>query len=111
MGIEDSAILGGLLAQNPSTTTLHSTLLLYSQLREHRVARISEASIFSRWYTQMPDGPEQRARDQYCIEHPGIHVGHENIRSRKEFLNSLFGYDALKVVKDVAEGHMNGHAC
>lgn len=109
MGIEDAAILGGLLAHHPSPDTLHETLLLYEKIRIKRAARVATASISSRWFTQMDDGPEQQARDEYCLAHPGIQAGHMNIRSRKEFLEWLFGYDAMKVLEDITSGHRNGH--
>lgn len=109
MGIEDAAVLGGLLARYPDVGTLHGTLLLYEKLRLKRVAKVSSASIKSRLYTQMDDGPEQEARDRYCLEHPGVQAGHENIRSRKDFLDYLFGYDVYKVLEDVTSGHINGH--
>jgi len=99
MGIEDSAILGGLLAKYPSMDTLHETLLLYEKLRIPRVTKVARESIDSRHFTQMPDGPQQEERDEYLLAHPGIHVGHRNNRSRKEFLDELFGYDAYKVLE------------
>jgi salicylate hydroxylase len=110
MGIEDSAILGGLLKKYPNVETLHTTLLLYEKLRLKRAARVARASISSRWFTQMNDGPEQEARDEYCLAHPGIQTGHKNIRSRKEFLDWLFGYDAFEVLADVSSGDFHGHA-
>jgi salicylate hydroxylase len=99
MGIEDSAILGGLLANYPSKDTLHSALLLYEKLRLPRVTKVANESIGSRYFTQMPDGPEQKDRDEYLLAHPGIQVGHRNNRSRKEFLDELFGYDAYEVLE------------
>lgn len=100
MGMEDSAILGGLLKRYPSAETLRETLLSYEQLRLERTARVASASVESRYYTQMPDGPEQRERDEYLLAHPGIWRGHRNIRSQKEFLDELFGYDAYKALED-----------
>jgi len=99
MGIEDSAILGGLLTKYPSRDTLHKALLLYEKLRLPRVTKVANESINSRYFTQMPDGPEQEERDEYLLSHPGIQVGHRNNRSREEFLNELFGYDAYKVLE------------
>ena len=96
MGIEDSAILAGLLEKYPSTDTLHETLLLYEKMRIKRTAKVVWASIDSRNFTQIPDGPEQENRDEYLLAHPGIHKGHRNIRSQQEFLDWLFGYDAFK---------------
>jgi salicylate hydroxylase len=100
MGIEDSAILGGLLERYPSVETLHETLLLYEKIRLKRAAKVASASIDSRYFTQMPDGPDQQDRDKYLLAHPGIQSGHRNIRSQQEFLDFLFGYDAYKVLEE-----------
>jgi salicylate hydroxylase len=100
MGIEDSAILGGLLAKYPSPETLHETLLLYEKIRLSRAATVAHHSIDSRYFTQMPDGPKQQERDDYLLAHPGIQRGHLNIRSQQEFLDWLFGYDAYKVLEE-----------
>lgn len=109
MGIEDAAVLGGLLERSPNPEMLRENLLLYQTLRLKRTATVADASIDSRWYTQMNDGPEQEARDEYCLSNPGIHVGHQNIRARKEFLDVLFGYDAFKVVEDTTSGQGSGN--
>lgn len=100
MGIEDSAILGGLLAKYPSPETLHETLLLYERIRLKRAAKVAHASIDSRHFTQMPDGPKQQERDDYLLAHPGIQKGHMNIRCQQEFLDWLFGYDAYKALEE-----------
>jgi salicylate hydroxylase len=96
MGFEDAAILGGALEICPSTETLPQALRLYEKLRLKRSAMVAAASIESRYFTQMEDGPEQQKRDEWLLEHPGIWTNHINIRSRREFLNELFGYDAYK---------------
>ncbi|KAK9788191.1 putative FAD-binding domain-containing protein [Seiridium cardinale] len=100
MGIEDAAVLGGILAESDfcSPSELPKALALYEKLRIKRAARIAEASVSSRWFTHMDDGPEQIKRDEWLLVHPGIWPGHINIRSRKEFLDELFGYDAYAVL-------------
>ncbi|RFU28497.1 hypothetical protein B7463_g7848, partial [Scytalidium lignicola] len=104
MGIEDSAILGGLLEKYPTKETLPKALQAYEQLRIKRSAKVATASIGSRYFTQMPDGEKQAQRDEYLLSHPGIWKGHINIRSQKEFLDELFGYDAFaELDKYVAE--------
>ena len=100
MGIEDAAILGGLLGKFPTKDTLHKSLRLYEKLRIKRTATVSNASIDSRWFTQMEDGPEQQKRDEWLLAHPGIWKGHINIRSREEFLDELFGYNAFQAIED-----------
>ncbi|KAH8657397.1 hypothetical protein BGZ60DRAFT_434367 [Tricladium varicosporioides] len=102
MGIEDSAILAGLLQKYPSVDTLHETLQLYEKLRLERTITVASASNNSRFFTQLSDGPEQRERDEYLLAHPGIQSGHRNIRSQTEFLDWLFGYDAYKVLEELA---------
>lgn len=94
MGFEDAAVLGGVLERCSSVKDLPVALQLYQELRLKRSARIATASIESRWFTQMEDGPEQEKRDEWLVAHPGIWPNHINIRSRKEFLDELFGYDA-----------------
>jgi salicylate hydroxylase len=101
MGIEDCAILAGLLEKYPSTETLHETLLLYEKLRLDRTAKVASASIDSRSFTQVSDGPKQQDRDEYLLAHPGIQKGHRNIRSQQEFLDWLFGYDAYKTLEEL----------
>lgn len=96
MGIEDAAILGGLLEKDPCPSRLPSTLRQYEKLRLERANRVAEASVTSRYFTQMPDGERQRERDRYLLEHPGIWEGHWNIRSDRRFLDELFGYDAYE---------------
>ncbi|KAK4690386.1 hypothetical protein P7C71_g6390, partial [Lecanoromycetidae sp. Uapishka_2] len=102
MGIEDSAILGGLLSRYPQKETLHETLKVYESLRLKRTAKVAAASISSRHFTQMDDGPAQMDRDKYLLEHPGIWEGHRNIRSQKEFLDELFGYNAYAELEKVS---------
>lgn len=108
MGIEDAAILGGLLEKYPSTETLHSTLLKYEKLRLKRTAKVAAASVDSRWFTQMADGPKQQDRDEYLLAHPGIQKGHRNIRSQQEFLDWLFGYDAYAELEHSLQNGHNG---
>lgn len=109
MGIEDAAILGGLLSSYPEISTLPSALKVYEELRIKRAARVAEASVDSRWFTQMCDGEEQRERDDYLLANPGIRSGHRNIRSQREFLDWLFGYDAYKVLEErLRDGGLDG---
>ncbi|CAK7204857.1 hypothetical protein SEUCBS139899_007619 [Sporothrix eucalyptigena] len=102
MGIEDAAILGGILAQPDfgAVDQLPQALKLYETLRIKRAARVAEASITSRYFTQMNDGEEQQKRDAWMLAHPGICERHINIRSRKEFLDELFGYNAYQVLDE-----------
>lgn len=100
MGIEDAAILGGILEVFPDAKDLAESLAMYEKLRVGRTSMVAAASIDSRWFTQMEDGPEQEKRDEYLLSHPGIWPNHINIRSRKEFLDELFGYDAYEALQD-----------
>lgn len=100
MGVEDAAILGGVLEAYPDPENLGVSLGIYEKLRIGRTAMVAAASIDSRWFTQMEDGPEQERRDEYLLSHPGIWPNHINIRSRKEFLDELFGYDAYAALEN-----------
>ena len=102
MGIEDAAILGGLLGEHPRKETLGKNLRLYEQIRIGRAQKVAHESIGSRWFTQMPDGPKQKDRDDYLLAHPGIQSNHRNIRSDREFLDWLFGYDAYKTLDEIS---------
>jgi salicylate hydroxylase len=102
MGIEDAAILGGLLEKYPSPSTLKETLRLYEETRIGRTAKVAHASIDSRYFTQMPDGPKQEERDAYLLANPGIREAHRNIRQDKGYLDWLFGFDAYETLGDIA---------
>jgi len=102
MGIEDAAILGALLERFPTKDSLPEVLSMYCNLRRKRTAKVAKASIDSRYFTQMPDGETQKRRDEYLLAHPGIWQGHMNIRSRQEFLDELFGYDAYKALDHIS---------
>lgn len=104
MGIEDAAILGGLLTKYPHKETLGDSLRLYEKIRVGRAQKVAHESIGSRWFTQMPDGPEQQERDEWLLAHPGIQSNHRNIRSDREFLDWLFGYDAYKILDEISLG-------
>jgi salicylate hydroxylase len=102
MGIEDAAILGGLLAKYPLREALGKNLRLYEKTRIERAQRVAHESIGSRWFTQMPDGPAQQERDDWLLAHPGIQSNHRNIRSDQEFLDWLFGYDVYKTLDEIS---------
>ncbi|CZR51329.1 related to salicylate hydroxylase [Phialocephala subalpina] len=108
MGIEDAAILGGLLEKFPSPSDLPSTLKMYDKLRIKRTAIVATHSVDSRWFTQMEDGPKQQDRDEYMLAHPGIQKGHRNIRSDQDFLDWLFGYDAFEELERFLKNGDNG---
>ncbi|KAJ6562814.1 hypothetical protein DFH09DRAFT_1159686 [Mycena vulgaris] len=102
MSIEDAAILGGILShpRYSSPSTLSAALPLYERLRISRTTKVATASVESRWFTQMEDGEKQRERDAWLLLHPGIEVGHINLRSDKVWLDELFGYDAYQVLEE-----------
>lgn len=102
MAIEDAAVLGGILSQPDYCTpeTLPQALAMYEKLRIKRTAKIAEKSVSSRWFTQMEDGEEQRARDEWLLAHPGIWEDHINIRADKQFSDELFGYDAYAALEE-----------
>jgi salicylate hydroxylase len=100
MGIEDAAILGGVLTALPSPEDLPKSLKIYEKLRVPRANMVSESTMSSKVFTGMDDGPEQRERDEYLLKHPGIESGHRNLRSRKEFVDELYGYDVFQALEE-----------
>ena len=97
MAVEDAGMLGTLLKKYPNPADLHNVLLLYEAMRKGRATMVSKASVESRYFTQLPDGRQQEERDAFLLSHQGIQKGHLNIRSQKEFLDELFGYNVFDV--------------
>jgi salicylate hydroxylase len=60
--IEDGAALAALLAAMPGD--IPGTLKRYEEIRKPRATRLQEASAANRTRFHLPDGPEQRQRDQ-----------------------------------------------
>jgi hypothetical protein len=95
-------------ASASSSPVAHAALVralqIYEKLRIPRAQKVAHESIGSRWFTQMPDGPEQAERDAYLLANPGIKAGHRNVRSEKGFLDWLFGFDAWEALEEELSG-------
>jgi salicylate hydroxylase len=60
--IEDGATLAAVLVQ--SSADIPAALRRYEELRRPRTARIQETARGNKRRNHLPDGPEQRARDE-----------------------------------------------
>ena len=64
MAIEDAAVLGNLLSRITHISQLEPLLKVYQDLRLPRTAIAQEASRANQRVFHLPDGPEQKARDE-----------------------------------------------
>jgi salicylate hydroxylase len=84
--IEDGATLAALLASTPGD--LPGVLRRYEDLRKPRATRLQEASAANRTRFHLPDGPEQRKRDEAMAA-----SGDRSIAN----IGWLYGHDAAAV--------------
>ena len=106
MAIEDAAVLGNLLSRISHISQLGPLLKAYQDLRLPRTAMIQESSRLNQHIFHLPDGPEQRARDESMRKAMALElagktdelqresVGNQNQWADKTKSNVLFGYDA-----------------
>ena len=106
MAIEDGAVLGNLLSRISHISQLSPLLKAYEDLRLPRTAALQESSRLNQHIFHLPDGPEQRERDEnmrraMALElsgNPGMlrreSVGNQNQWADKTKSDILFGYDA-----------------
>lgn len=64
MAIEDGAVLGNLLSRISHFSQLKTLLEAYQDLRLRRTSIAQESSRLNRNTYNLPDGPEQRERDE-----------------------------------------------
>ena len=64
MAIEDAAVLGNLLSRISDISQLGPLLKAYQDLRLPRTAMVQESSRANQRVFHLPDGPEQRERDE-----------------------------------------------
>ena len=64
MAIEDAAVLGNLLSRISCISQLRSLLETYQELRHSRATVAQESSRLNRNTYNLPDGPEQKERDE-----------------------------------------------
>ena len=106
MAIEDGAVLGNLLSRISHVSQLRPLLKAYQDLRLPRTAAVQESSRLNQHIFHLPDGPEQRQRDEsmrraMLLELSGNlkalqqeSVGNQNQWADKTKNDILFGYDA-----------------
>lgn len=106
MAIEDAAVLGNLLSRISHISQLGPLLKAYQDLRLPRTATVQESSRLNQLIFHLPDGPEQRERDENMRKAMALElagntaelqresVGNQNQWADKTKSDSLFGYDA-----------------
>jgi salicylate hydroxylase len=106
MAIEDAAVLGNLLSRISHISQLRHLLQAYQDLRLPRTATVQESSRLNQRIFHLPDGPEQRERDDnmrkaMVLELSGKKaelqresIGNQNQWADKTKSDELFGYDA-----------------
>jgi len=107
MAIEDAAVLGNLLSRISRISQLGPLLEAYQGLRLGRTASVQESSRLSGQILHLPDGPEQRERDERMRKAMALELssgssgellrelaGNDNLRAVKRENDVLFGYDA-----------------
>ena len=102
MAIEDSAVLANLLSRIAHRSQLKPLLEAYQNLRLPRTTMAQEASRLNLLNQTLPDGPEQRARDENWRKwtaaarsaDPGALQRDQNYQGEKKKRDALFGYDA-----------------
>ena len=102
MAIEDSAVLGNLLSRISHRSQLQPLLKAYQNLRIDRTMVAQESSRRNRVTYTLPDGPEQRARDEKLRKAMSLELadsggepdGSQYQREEKKETDSLYGYDA-----------------
>jgi len=106
MAIEDGAVLGNLLSRISHISQLKPLLEAYQDLRLSRTAEVQGSSQLNRHIFHLPDGPEQRARDENMRKAMALELsgdsgalrresaGNQNQWADKTKSGILFGYDA-----------------
>lgn len=106
MAIEDGAVLGNLLSRISHISQLGPLLQAYQDLRLPRTAAVQESSRLNQHIFHLPDGPEQRERDENMRKAMALElsgnvevlrresVGNQNQWADKTKSDILFGYDA-----------------
>ena len=106
MAIEDGAVLGNLLSRISNLSQLRPLLDAYQDLRLRRTAIIQESSRLNQHILHLPDGPEQRERDEDMRKAMALELsdnsealrreqdGNQNQWADRKKSDELFGYDA-----------------
>jgi len=106
MAVEDAAVLGNLLSRITHISQLGPLLKAYEDLRLPRTSMVQESSRLNQHIFHLPDGPEQRERDENMRKAMALElagktaelqresVGNQNQWADKTKSDVLFGYDA-----------------
>jgi salicylate hydroxylase len=106
MAVEDAAVLGNLLSRISHISQLGPLLKAYQDLRLPRTADVQESSRLNQTIFHLPDGPEQRDRDESMRRAMALELagntaelqresaGNHNQWADRTKSNILFGYDA-----------------
>lgn len=78
MAVEDGGVLGLLLGMASErlggylpAAPVCEILLVFEKLRKHRTTVNVQGAVHNRWFYHMPDGEEQRLRDQALLQTTG----------------------------------------
>jgi len=117
MAIEDGAVLGNLLSRISHISQLRPLLQAYQDLRLPRTAAVQESSRLNQHIFHLPDGPEQRKRDESMRRAMALELsgnaealrsessGNQNQWADKTKSEILFGYDADAEVEEWWAAH------
>ena len=106
MTIEDATVLGNLLSRISHHSQLRPLLKAYQDLRLDRTVAAQESSRLNRVTYTLPDGPEQRERDEILRKATALEFsansgtlelesdGARYLRKEKKKIDALYGYDA-----------------
>jgi len=100
MTIEDGAVLGNLLSRISHISQLGPLLKAYQDLRLPRTARVQASTRLLQHVFHLPDGPEQRKRDENLKKAMALELsgksstGNQNQSPDKAESDVIFGYDA-----------------
>ena len=106
MAIEDGAVLGNLLSRISRLSQLGPLLKAYQDLRLARTSMVQQSSRLNQRIFHLPDGPEQRERDENMRKAMAVELsgdlgvvrresdGNQNQWADRKKSDELFGYDA-----------------
>lgn len=106
MTIEDTTVLGNLFSRISHHSQLKPLLKAYQDLRRDRTVTAQESSRLNRLTYTLPDGPEQRERDESLRKATALELSAESgalefdpdgaryLQAEKKKIDVLYGYDA-----------------
>jgi salicylate hydroxylase len=86
------------LAHAFSVSDIPAALRAYESLRKQRAEKIQAAALVTGKYKVMPDGPEQRKRDQKMAERMDVNNPRHAYWRAGGGLDWLYGYDSIAAV-------------